>query len=184
VLSAQESLAVETVTFLFTDIKVSTQMYSELGDTRSYEIVREHFKILYSAVENHGGNVVKTIGDAVMASFLRPVNALKAAAEAHARFASRSWDKAGKLSIKMGLHMGSAIVVNLNDSVDYFGNTVNLAARVQASVDDHAVRFTQRVFDDPETNGWLRNQKARLRHRQMLFKGISGPVDVYTYIPG
>ncbi len=183
VLSAQESLAVETVTFLFTDIKGSTQMYSELGDAQSYEIVREHFKILFSAVENHGGNVVKTIGDAVMASFLRPVDALKAAAEAHARFAGRSWDKAGTLSIKMGLHMGSAIVVNLNDSVDYFGNTVNLAARVQASVDDHAVRFTRRVLDDPGANGWLREHRARLRHRQMTFKGITGSVDVYTYVP-
>jgi class 3 adenylate cyclase len=180
VLSTQESLAVETVTFLFTDIKGSTQMYSDLGDARSYEIVREHFKILFAAVERHGGIVVKTIGDAVMASFLRPADALQAASEAQHAFAGRSWEKAGYLSIKMGIHTGSAIVVNLNNAVDYFGNTVNLAARVQGSVEDHAIRFTRRVLEDPAVNAALRARRARLKHRVMTFKGISGEVDVYT----
>ncbi|GAB4427704.1 MAG: hypothetical protein OHK0011_09690 [Turneriella sp.] len=80
----------------------------------------------------------------------------------------------------MGMHTGSAIVVNLNNAVDYFGNTVNLAARVQSSVEDHAVRFTRRVLEDPAVNAALRARRARLKHRVMSFKGISGEVDVYT----
>lgn len=180
VLSTQESLAVETVTFLFTDIKGSTQMYSDLGDVKSYEVVREHFKILFSAIERNNGAVVKTIGDAVMGSFLKPAEALKAATEAHREFSARTWNNAGYLKIKMGIHTGSAIAVNLNDSMDYFGNSVNLAARVQGSVDDHEIRFTKRVLEDSAVMNMLKAARARLRHRTMTFKGINGPVEVYT----
>jgi len=180
VLSTQESLAVETASFLFTDIKGSTQMYSDFGDAKSYEIVREHFKILFSAIERNNGIVVKTIGDAVMGSFLSSADALNAALAAQQEFSARQYNQAGYLKIKMGIHAGSAIVVNLNNSVDYFGNTVNLAARVQASVDDHDIRFTRRILDDVGVQGILKARRARLLHRTMQFKGINGPVDVYT----
>ncbi len=183
VLSTQESLAVETATFLFTDIKGSTQMYSDMGDARSYDIVREHFKILFAAIGRHNGIVVKTIGDAVMGSFLKPIDAFNAALDAHREFASRELSQAGYLRIKMGIHSGSAIVVNLNKSVDYFGNSVNLAARVQSSVENHEVSFTKRVLDDEAVHTFLRSKRARLRHKSAVFKGINGNVDVYTLSP-
>lgn len=183
VLSTQESLAVETATFLFTDIKGSTQMYSDLGDAKSYDIVREHFKILFAAIARNNGVVVKTIGDAVMGSFLKPIDAFNAALEAHREFASRELSQAGYLKIKMGIHSGSAIVVNLNNSVDYFGNSVNLAARVQGSVENHEVSFTRRVLDDAAVHAFLQSKHARLRHKAEQFKGINGPVDVYTLSP-
>ena len=104
VLSAEESLQVGTVTFLFTDIKGSTQMYSDLGDARSYEVVRDHFKILFRAIVENNGMVVKTIGDAVMGSFLLPADALKAALFAHEEFKKREWTSVGYLTIKMGIH--------------------------------------------------------------------------------
>lgn len=183
VLSTEESLAVETATFLFTDIKGSTQMYSDLGDARSYDIVREHFKILFAAISKNNGLVVKTIGDAVMGSFLRPLDALHAALEAHREFAVRELSQAGYLKIKMGMHTGSAIVVNMNKAVDYFGNAVNLAARVQGSVEDHEVSFTRRILDDAPVNAFLKTKRARLRHKTQNFKGINGQVDVYTLSP-
>ena len=183
VLSTEESLAVETATFLFTDIKGSTQMYSDLGDARSYDIVREHFKILFTSISKNNGLVVKTIGDAVMGSFLRPLDALNAALEAHREFAGRELSQAGYLKIKMGLHAGSAIVVNMNKSVDYFGNSVNLAARVQGSVEDHEISFTRRILDDNPVNAFLKTKRARLRHKAQNFKGINGQVDVYTLSP-
>ncbi len=180
VLSTQESLAVETATFLFTDIKGSTQMYSDFGDAKSYDIVREHFKILFASIARNNGVVVKTIGDAVMGSFLKPLDAFQAALEAHREFASRELSQAGYLKIKMGIHSGSAIVVNLNNSVDYFGNSVNLAARVQGSVENHDIRFTRRVLENAEVQNFLKSKHARLSHRSTQFKGINGPVDVYT----
>ncbi len=183
VLSSEESLGVETITFLFTDIKGSTQMYSDLGDAKSYEIVREHFKILFQAIADNGGLVIKTIGDAVMGSFLRPVQAVAAAVQVHNEFKKRQWSQIGYLQIKMGIHTGHAIVVNLNDSVDYFGNTVNLAARVQASVRNHDIRFTRRVLDDHEVVNFLKDRKAVLHKKFEMFKGINDPVEVYRYTP-
>ena len=184
VLSSEESLAVETITLLFTDIKGSTQMYSDLGDTKSYEIVREHFKILFQAIVQNGGVVVKTIGDAVMGSFLKPVNAIRAAVQVHDDFNKREWTSIGYLQIKMGIHTGHAIVVNLNDTVDYFGNTVNLAARVQASVKNHDIRFTKRVLEDSEVVSYLKERKAILHKKFEMFKGINDPVEVYRFTPG
>lgn len=183
VLSTDESLNVETVSFLFTDIKGSTQMYSDLGDTRSYEIVREHFKILFNKIVENGGIIVKTIGDAVMGSFLTPEKALKAAVEAHEEFKKREWANIGMLQIKMGIHAGNAIVVNLNKSVDYFGNTVNTAARIQSSVEDHSIRFSRRVFDDTGVYEFLKSRKAQLRKRVENFKGINDPIETYTFTP-
>lgn len=183
VLSTEESLQVGTVTFLFTDIKGSTQMYSDLGDAKSYEVVRDHFKILFRSIVEHNGMVVKTIGDAVMGSFLQPVDALKAALRAHEEFKKREWASVGYLQIKMGIHTGNAIVVTLNDSADYFGNTVNLAARIQSSVDDHSIRFSRRVFEDADVLDFLKKNHAVLRKRMESFKGINDAVEVYTFNP-
>ena len=65
-----------TVTLLFTDLKGSTAMYERLGDLNAYALVREHFALLGAAVQEHSGAIVKTIGDAVMAVFSRPTDAL------------------------------------------------------------------------------------------------------------
>ncbi|MBI3395524.1 MAG: adenylate/guanylate cyclase domain-containing protein, partial [Spirochaetia bacterium] len=183
VLSTDESLNVETISFLFTDIKGSTRMYSDLGDTRSYEIVRDHFKILFAKIVENGGVVVKTIGDAVMGSFLTPDKALIAAVQAHEEFKKRQWNDVGFLQIKMGIHSGNAIVVNMNNALDYFGNTVNTAARIQSAVEDHSIRFSSRVFADPAAMQFLKSRKATVRRRVESFKGIPEPVETYTFVP-
>ena len=76
-------------------------------------------------MRDHDGAVVKTIGDAVMASFGDPANAVKAALAMQARIADH------ELVLKLGVHVGPSVVVNLNDRLDYFGSTVNMAARLQ-----------------------------------------------------
>jgi len=176
VLSSDESLDIKRITLLFSDIKGSTKMYSDHGDTRSYTIVREHFKILFHSIEKHGGTVVKTIGDAVMAVFITPDKGMKAAIEAWQRFAKRSWDGIGQLEIKMGLHAGSAIAVNLDQRMDYFGNTVNMAARIQGLADDHTICFTQSILDDPGASAVLkelqRERGIKVLRRQAKLKGI------------
>jgi class 3 adenylate cyclase len=75
----REGLGIRQVTFLFTDLKGSTGMYELLGDLNAYALVREHFALLQAAVQEHSGAIVKTIGDAVMAVFSRPTDAVKAA---------------------------------------------------------------------------------------------------------
>lgn len=124
VLAPGHEMAVRRLCVLFTDLKGSTQMYRDLGDAHSYATVREHFNALRVAIESSGGSIVKTIGDAVMAVFSSVDNAVESALAFHT-------EDHGELVTKIGLHAGPAIVVNANDRLDYFGRTVNLAARLQ-----------------------------------------------------
>ena len=75
----REGLGIRQVTFLFTDLKGSTAMYERLGDLNAYSLVREHFALLGAIAQDEGGAIVKTIGDAVMAVFSRPADAVAAA---------------------------------------------------------------------------------------------------------
>lgn len=188
VLSAEESLDIERASILFTDIKGSTRMYSDLGDTTSYNVVRNHFKMLFRNIEEEKGVVVKTIGDAVMASFRSPADAMKAALRIHNDFRAERLDPIGHLEIRVGLHTGPAIVVNLNDRIDYFGNSVNMAARIQGQVQSHSIGFSVTVFEDRNVRRELRQsldqrsaegEPVDIMHRKIQLKGIEGMVDLY-----
>lgn len=79
IIDSSEEIAVKDITFLFTDLKGSTAMYDQIGDAKAYYLVRQHFDTLGKAVIDQGGAIVKTIGDAVMATFMSPVDAAQAA---------------------------------------------------------------------------------------------------------
>jgi hypothetical protein len=129
----KEGLGIRQVTLLFTDLKGSTAMYERLGDLNAYALVREHFALLGAAVQQHSGAIVKTIGDAVMAVFSRPTDAVEAALHIlnDVERYNREHGAPGFI-LKLGAHCGPSIAVTLNDNLDYFGQTVNVAARVQA----------------------------------------------------
>src|ERR1700722_9257181 len=138
VLRPGDQVAIGRIAFLFTDIKGSTDLYNRVGDARAYGFVREHYVVLTRAVREHDGAVVKTIGDAVMAAFTDPLNALDAAlairddiALFNRRLAAEAGGDDVAILVKIGLHSGACIAVTLNDRLDYFGRTVNLAARLQ-----------------------------------------------------
>jgi class 3 adenylate cyclase len=138
VLRPGDQVAIGRIAFLFTDIKGSTDLYNRVGDARAYGFVREHYAVLTRAVREHDGAVVKTIGDAVMAAFTDPANALDAALAIRDEIAAfnrhLSVDEGAEdvaILVKIGLHSGACIAVTLNDRLDYFGSTVNLAARLQ-----------------------------------------------------
>ena len=139
VLRPGDQVAIGRIAFLFTDIKGSTDLYNRVGDGRAYGFVREHYAVLTRAVREHDGAVVKTIGDAVMAAFTDPVNALATrrwpirddiAASTTAGSQRRPAASSVAILVKIGLHSGACIAVTLNDRLDYFGSTVNLAARL------------------------------------------------------
>ncbi len=129
----KEGLGIRQVTFLFTDLKGSTAMYERLGDLNAYALVREHFALLGTIAQEHSGAIVKTIGDAVMAVFSRPTDAVSAALQIRRDIERFNRDHGGPgIVLKIGAHCGSSIAVTLNDNLDYFGQTVNVASRVQA----------------------------------------------------
>ena len=131
-LPATEGLAVADLTFLFTDLSDSTTMYDRIGDATAYDLVRRHFDALERVIAEHGGAIVKTIGDAIMATFVDPGSAVRAATRMVARLADFNRASSTDLRLKMGLHRGHAIAISSNESVDYFGQSVNIAARIGA----------------------------------------------------
>src|SRR4029077_16452564 len=97
------------------------------------------------------GAVVKTIGDAVMATFATPDRALAAALRI--RDAMRDLNDKRQnmdLLLKIGLHEGPCLAVSLNDRQDYFGQTVNIAARVQNLAESRSIFATAPVVDYPQ----------------------------------
>lgn len=157
VLGPGDEVAIGTVTLMFTDLKGSTALYSRVGDTVAYRYVQDHFARLADAVRANGGTIVKTIGDAVMAAFADPADALRAAIEiqtqATAPGPAAAGDPAGcgeaDTVVKLGLHAGPCIAVTLNDRLDYFGTTVNLASRLQEESRGGDIVFSTSVASDP-----------------------------------
>ena len=151
-----DEAGVSQVALLFSDLQGSTALYERVGDAKAYNMVREHFALLASIVRDHDGAVVKTIGDAVMASFGDPAQAVKAALAMQARIADH------ELVLKLGIHAGPSVVVNLNDRLDYFGSTVNMAARLQGQSEGGDIVLSRAVADDPAVaRCWQRSARAR-----------------------
>ncbi len=154
VLRPGDDASIGQVTLMFTDLKSSTALYGRIGDAAAYRLVRDHFAFLAKAVRDHDGAIVKTIGDAVMAAFSDPAKALDAALAVQRdvmRFNREQGGKTPDLVIKVGLHSGACIAVNLNGRLDYFGGTVNLAARLQDQSRGGDIVVSSDLAADPAT---------------------------------
>lgn len=186
VLSARERLKVRSITVVFTDLCGSTRLYEEIGDARAYNLVRDHFEILSAAVEEQGGALVKTIGDAVMATFLTPDAALRALDAAMRRLAAENAGRIEeeRLSLRAGAHCGPALLVNLNQRLDYFGRTVNRAARMLGTSRGGELTLSAELAGAPASLdalaslGW--EEPAA---RRVDIKGLSGAQMVFTTHP-
>jgi class 3 adenylate cyclase len=156
VLRPGDEVEIRRVALMFTDIKGSSDLYNRVGDALAYGWVREHFAVLAGAVRRHDGAVVKTIGDAVMAAFANPLDALAAAVEIRDDIAAFNAGLVppgdfGEVAVivKLGLHCGPCIAVTLNDRLDYFGRTVNLAARLQGESRGGDIVLSEAMLAEP-----------------------------------
>lgn len=148
------NLKVSRVSLIFTDLRDSTALYSRIGDPRAYQLVRQHFELLKTETLRYNGVMVKTIGDAVMASFKREVEAVKAAMAFQQTVAQFNRENSllgeNALVLKVGLYSGPCLLVNSNDRPDYFGTTVNLAARIAAQSQGKDIMIARRMLADEE----------------------------------
>lgn len=149
-----EQISVGTLTVLFTDLKNSTRLYREIGDATAFGRVMSHFDVLRKAIADEEGALVKTIGDAVMAVFRNPASAVRAMLEAQQILAAPP-DGSMPLVLKAGIHTGPCIAVTLNDRLDYFGSTVNMAARLESLSTGDDVIISRAVFEDAEVRELL-----------------------------
>ena len=167
------------IAIMFTDLKGSTELYDALGDAPAYNLVRDHFSFLADRVQRHHGFVVKTVGDAVMAAFSRPDNAVRAALAIQddvASFNSARGEGASATPIvlKLGLHAGPCIAVTTGDVLDYFGATVNVAARLENQCRGGEVIVSEDVARDAEAAAALAD-RTQIEETAML-RGVSAPV--------
>src|ERR1700682_1809990 len=179
-LDIDQRLKITSLTFLFTDLKGSTDLYERVGDLVAFDIVKEHFKILHEIIAAESGAVVKTIGDAVMATFATPDRAIAAALRIREAMRTLNSERDGEdLLLKIGIHEGPCLAVVLNDRQDYFGQTVNIASRVQGLAVDRAIFATGTVVDHPQTANLLAASGVRpvVQHREL--RGIPDAVPVY-----
>ncbi|GAB4580408.1 MAG: hypothetical protein Fur0022_31490 [Anaerolineales bacterium] len=148
-----EQISVGNLAIAFTDLRNSTLMYRQIGDAPAFGRVMEHFDILKQAVSEQNGSIVKTIGDAVMAVFRTPTEAMRAMISA--QIALDNTFK-GLLSLKTGIHFGPAIAVTLNERLDYFGTTVNFASRLEKFSEGKDIILSETVYGDPEVQEFLK----------------------------
>lgn len=146
VLRPGQELSVSSITLMFTDLRDSTRLYRQIGDAPAFGRVRDHFDVLEKSIAAEGGAIIKTMGDSIMAAFQHPVSALRAISNAQ-KILSASQQE---MKLKIGIHHGACIVVNLNDRLDYFGSTVNIAARLPSFSKGGEVIFSEAIRSDPE----------------------------------
>ena len=166
-----EQISVGTLTVLFTDLRDSTKLYREIGDATAFGRVMNHFDVLRKSIAEHDGAVVKTIGDAVMGVFRSAADALVAMLEVQRTLAQPS-DGSKPLQLKAGLHTGPCIAVTLNDRLDYFGSTVNLAARLEGLSSGNDVIISRPVYEDADVRELLDSKGLSATEFDMTLKGF------------
>ncbi len=141
-------LKVSRVSLLFTDLTGSTALYASVGDAAAFRFVDDHFDVLRGAVTAAGGTVVKTMGDAVMAAFVDDATCARAAFACLTAFDEfrKKTTHAEVTQIKLGIHGGPCYVVTANGLLDFFGQTVNVAARLQGLADAGEVVLEAEAF--------------------------------------
>jgi class 3 adenylate cyclase len=174
-LDVDQRLKITSLSFLFTDLKGSTELYERVGDLVAYDLVRAHFRILNEIVAAESGAVVKTIGDAVMATFPTPDRAMAAAL----KMREAVKDLKGDLLLKIGIHEGPCLAVSLNDRQDYFGRTVNIAARVQGLATSRSIFATRRVVNDSEASKLLQSNSIAPTPEKRSLRGIAKQVEIF-----
>ena len=175
-------LKVSRACILFSDLTGSTALYTDVGDAAAFRLVDDHFDVMRRAIEAHDGVLVKTMGDAVMAAFTDARQCAAAAVTALAAFEEfrAAREHGARVSIKLGMFEGACYVVSANDRLDYFGQTVNVASRVQHLADAGQIVMARATYDSlggelaaPDARG----RRVRLVERlEARVKGIDAPL--------
>jgi class 3 adenylate cyclase len=179
-LAIGQRLKILSLTFLFSDLKDSTALYERVGDLTAFDLVNEHFRLLQEIIASERGAVVKTVGDAVMATFETPDRAIAAAIRMREAMSDLGAERQHQsLRLKLGIHEGSCLAVTLNGQQDYFGQTVNVASRVQGLADSRAIMVTEQVVENAQARALLETSGLKPAPRIVALSGIADKVSVY-----
>jgi len=180
-LDVDQRLQITSLTFLFTDLRGSTALYERVGDLAAFDLVRAHFRVLQEIVAMEAGAVVKTIGDAVMATFPSPDRAVAAALRMREAMLRLNDERGSEdLLLKIGIHEGPCLAVSLNDRQDYFGQTVNIASRVQGLADPHVILTTEAIVGNEAVSEILRRRGIASVSRMEEIHGTGREVRIFA----
>ena len=171
-LRPMEQIAVTSMTILFTDLKGSTAIYHTIGDAPAFRRVMDHFTILRDSVVKRHGSIVKTIGDSVMAVFTDPAHGVAAGIDMLKGVATANeTGNVPPFTLKIGLHRGPCIAITQNDRLDYFGSTVNIAARIEAQSNGNEIVISEAVLTDPGARHWMETAGVEITPFHAELKG-------------
>ncbi|HZQ90785.1 MAG TPA: adenylate/guanylate cyclase domain-containing protein [Terriglobales bacterium] len=164
------------VTVMFTDIKGSTSYFEKHGDIAGLMMVSECNELLEKAVQKQGGRVIKTIGDAIMATFdsaragvLASVEMQKSLAGFNAPRPEQDW-----VTIRIGINVGTGIV----KKNDVFGDVVNVASRVESVAQPEQIVISDAVHQEISTD-----PQFKLRHLgRFALKGKEEQRDLFEVV--
>jgi class 3 adenylate cyclase len=175
-IGADVKLAVGEQTLLFTDVVGSTAFYASRGDPAAFVEIKRHFDEVFEIVARHRGAVVKTIGDAVMATFVNPVDAVRASQQIHEAFHPQRTDT--PIRLRISLNTGPCIAVRLNANADFFGGTVNIAAKLQALAEGYQIAMSEATYRSAGVAEALAELAADLEELTYESKALRDPVRV------
>jgi class 3 adenylate cyclase len=179
-LAIGQRLKILSLTFLFSDLKDSTGLYDRVGDLVAFDLVNEHFRLLQEIIASERGAIVKTVGDAVMATFETPDRAIAAAIRMREAMSDLGAERQHQsLSLKLGIHEGSCLAVTLNGQQDYFGQTVNIASRVQGLAASRSIVVTESVVENARAQALLETNGLKPTLRRVALSGVADKVSVY-----
>jgi class 3 adenylate cyclase len=179
-LHVDQRMKITSLTFLFTDLKGSTALYDQVGDLTAFDLVRAHFQLLLGIVAGHGGAVVKTIGDAVMATFPTPERAMAAALAMRDDMLRFNTERGrSDVNLNIGLHEGPCLAVMLDERQDYFGQTVNVASRVQGLAQSRSIFTTGSVMSHPDVLGLLQARGIVAIPHDVAIRGVTSRIQVF-----
>ena len=157
-------------TILFTDVEGSTALTHKLGDARAREVMREHERMVRTALGAYGGSEIKTTGDGFMASFASASQALKCAVAMQRAFAEHNEAAEEPIRVRMGLNAGEPIA----EAEDLFGTAVNLAARIAAQAAGGEILVAGVVRELAAGKGFLFGDRG-----DVALRGFEDPVRLY-----
>lgn len=148
------------VSILFSDIEHSTRHWGRRGDVDARMLLDRHNRLLFPIVRRFKGKIIKTLGDAIMASFNKPENAVKAAIAIQQRLAKeRNDDQYFSLRSRIGIHTGKCLI----EYDDIFGDVVNVAAKVENAAEANQILITQATAARIKNDQFQQQEHAELK---------------------
>lgn len=170
-----KKIAARGQTVLFTDLINSSHLYHTNGDDLAIGQVMDHFEQLSNIITEERGAIVKTIGDAVMAVFPNPFCAVKAFHRAQ-KFFKEQRPSERPIQLKGGIHHGDCVAVTLNNRIDYFGTTINIASRLVEHARGGELVISSDAYKCSELREFIKEKRTKIKihHFDLSLKGFEG----------